>query len=130
MEIRIAVVSLWAQDVPTTAHFYRAVVGLTLQAHCAGDGPHFNLGGTILTILKGCPGLPPDAEARFPVMAFSIPDLEAAVEKLRLHGVDLPWGVESNASGRWVMFRDPAGNLIEFVEFNRKEPLTKNHNPG
>ena len=44
------------------------------------------------------------------------------MKKLRTHGVDLPWGVESNASSRWVMFRDPEGNLIEMVEFKRMEP--------
>jgi hypothetical protein len=53
------------------------------------------------------------------VVAFSIPDLDKAVERLRLHSVDLPWGVETNATGRWVMFHDPAGNLVELVEFKQ-----------
>lgn len=52
------------------------------------------------------------------MVAFSIPELEPAIEKLHLHGVDLPWGMETNAADRWVMFRDPAGNLVELVEFN------------
>lgn len=120
MEIRIAVVSLWAEDVVATAHFYRDVIGLPLQSHLAKDQPHFDLGGTILTILHGRPALHAEAEPRFPVIAFSVPDLDAGVEKLRTHGVDLPWGVEANASGRWVMFHDPAGNLIELVEFTLK----------
>ena len=121
MEIRIAVISLWAENVPIAAHFYRDVVGLPLLAHFESDRPHFDLGGAILTIIHGRPALPPDPEPRFPVVAFSIPDLDAAMEKLRIHGVNLPWGVESNASSRWVMFRDPAGNLIELVEFRRSE---------
>ena len=50
------------------------------------------------------------------MVAFSVPDLEAAVKKLQFHEVDLPWGVEINATERWVMFHDPAGNLIELVE--------------
>jgi predicted enzyme related to lactoylglutathione lyase len=50
------------------------------------------------------------------VVALSVPNLDAAVEKLQSHGVDLAWGVETNATGRWVMFHDPAGNLIELVE--------------
>jgi hypothetical protein len=53
------------------------------------------------------------------VVALAVPDLEAAVGKLRSHAVDQPWGVETNAAGRWVMFHDPAGNLLEFVEFKQ-----------
>jgi hypothetical protein len=51
------------------------------------------------------------------VVAFSVPNLEAAIEKLRLHDVGLPWGVEINASGRRVMLHDLAGNLVELIEF-------------
>ena len=121
MDIRIAVISLWAENVPAAVHFYRDVVGLPLLAHFEGDRPHFDLGGPILTIICGRPALPPDPEPRFPVVAFSIPDLDAAMEKLQTHEVNLPWGVESNASSRWVMFRDPEGNLIELAEFKRSE---------
>jgi hypothetical protein len=53
------------------------------------------------------------------VVAFSIPDLDIVIEKLRLHDVELPWGVETSASGRWVMFHDPAGNLVELVEITQ-----------
>ena len=123
MSIRFAVVSLWAEDVPAAVNFYRDVIGLPLLAHIAGDRPHFDLGGAYLTILHGRPALPPDPEPRFPVVAFTVPNLDAAVEKLRAHRVDLPWGAESNSSSRWVMFRDPAGNLIELVESKFKTGL-------
>jgi predicted enzyme related to lactoylglutathione lyase len=83
-----------------------------------GDRPHFKLDGCYLTIQHGQPAFPP-AEPRFPVLAFSIPDLDQAIEKLRNHGVDLPWGEETNENGRWVMFRDPAGNLVELVELKK-----------
>jgi catechol 2,3-dioxygenase-like lactoylglutathione lyase family enzyme len=116
MEIRIAVVSLWAEDVPASVHFYRDVLDLPLLAHRPNDHPHFDLGGTYLTILRGQPALFLKPEPRFPVVAFSVPDLEAAVKKLQFHGVNLPWGLETNTSERWVMFHDPAGNLIELVE--------------
>ncbi len=122
MDIRIAVISLRAENVPVAVHFYRDIVGLPLLAHFESDRPHFDLGGPILTIIRGRPALPPDPEPRFPVVAFSIPDLDAAMEKLRTHGLNLPWGVESNASSRWVMFHDPEGNLIELAEFKRPEP--------
>lgn len=44
-------------------------------------------------------------------------DLDAAEQRLRLHGVEHPWGIEADANSRWVMFHDTAGNLIELVQF-------------
>ena len=34
-----------------------------------------------------------------------------------IHGVDLPWGVETNTPGRGVTLHESAGNLVELVEF-------------
>jgi catechol 2,3-dioxygenase-like lactoylglutathione lyase family enzyme len=116
MEIRFAVVSLWAEDVPAAAQFYQDVIGLPIVAHHAGNRPHFDLDGTYLTILHGRPALPGNPESRFPVVAFSVPDLDAAMKKLQSHEVNLPWVVETNAAERWVMVHDPAGNLIELME--------------
>lgn len=118
MNVRIAVVSLWAEDVPTTAHFYHHVLQLPLAPHHA-HWPHFDLNGTYLVVLQGRPvpaknSTPP----RFPLIAFEVNDLDRATDRLREHGVELPWGVEEDASSRWVMFHDPAGNLIELVQFN------------
>jgi catechol 2,3-dioxygenase-like lactoylglutathione lyase family enzyme len=114
---RLAVVSLWAEDVPTTAHFYRDVIGLTLLAH-HGKQPHLDLDGCYLTILKGCPVPAQNADpARFPIIAFAVSNLDTAVERLRTHDVEMPWGVEQDGLSRWVMFHDPAGNLIEFVQY-------------
>lgn len=117
MDIRIAVVSLWAEDVPTAVHFYRDVVGLRLLPH-HGEQPHFQVGDTFLTILKGRPVPAQDTvPARFPLLALAVGDLDVAVERLSAHGVELPWGIEDERSSRWVMFHDPAGNLIELVQF-------------
>jgi catechol 2,3-dioxygenase-like lactoylglutathione lyase family enzyme len=116
MDIHLAVIGLRAEDVPACAHFYRDVIGLPVLSHYTGDRPHFDLGGPILTILPGRPALP-DPEPRFPLVAFSIPDLDAAIERLQDHRVDLPWEVETNPAGRWILFHDPAGHLIELVEW-------------
>jgi len=117
MSPRLAVVSLWAEDVPTAARFYRDVIGLHLMPH-HGDRPHFDLGGVYLAILKGQPmSARNSVPARFPVVAFAVDDLDAAIERLHVHGVELPWGIEEDADSRWVMFRDPAGNLIELAYF-------------
>ena len=117
MSLKLAVVSLWAEDVDTTAHFYRDVIELKLLKHDR-HRPHFDLGGAYLVILQGR-SLPPvdPVPARFPIIAFAVDNLDAAIERLRLHHVDLPWGSEEDADSRWVMFYDPAGNLIELAWF-------------
>ena len=72
-------------------------------------------------IIKGEPipargSEPPD----FPLIAFAVEDLEQAIERLDAHGIELPWGVEAGAGARWIKFRDPSGNLIEFVQFKER----------
>ena len=119
MPTRFAVVTLWAEDVAENAHFYRDVLGLKLLSHL-GSRPHFEVNGVYLTILKGIP-MParnsnPD---RFPLFALAVVDLDEMVERLQKHKIALPWGIESDADGRWVMFRDPAGNLIELAQFGK-----------
>ena len=118
MITRIAVISLRAEDVPAAAHFYRDVLGLRLLPHDHGGRPHFDLGGTFLTILKGRPAPAQDSQLeRFPLLAFAVDNLDTAVTRLQAHGVELPWGIEADAGSRWVMFNDPAGNLVEVAEF-------------
>jgi len=124
MNVRLAVVSIPAKDVPTTAHFYRDAIGLRLLPH-HGERPHFDLGGIYLTIVKGHPTpartSTPD---RFPLIAFAVEDLDVAIARLRTHHVELPWGVEEDTNSRWVMFHDPAGNLIELVQFEHDAALS------
>lgn len=117
MHPTLAVVSLRSTDVVTCAHFYKDVIGLPLLANHHGY-PHFVLGETRLVILQGRPqpALDPLPE-RFPLVAFAVPDIDAALKRLHAHGVETPWGVESGPNTRWVMFHDPGGNLIELVQF-------------
>jgi catechol 2,3-dioxygenase-like lactoylglutathione lyase family enzyme len=117
MIYRLAVVSLWAEDVPAAVHFYRDVIGLPLLPH-HGDRPHFDLGGSFLVILHGKPVPPQEPLAeRFPVLAVSVPDLDAAAQALRQHQVELTWESDEHTGACWVIFNDPAGNLIELVQF-------------
>ena len=117
MLTKFAVIAVWAQDVTESAHFYRDVLGLEmLPAHDAR--PHFKVDGIYFLILQGRPIQAEEMEPeRFPLFALSVDDLDEMVRRLAAHGVETPWGVEQNASERWVMFRDPAGNLIELVQW-------------
>jgi catechol 2,3-dioxygenase-like lactoylglutathione lyase family enzyme len=117
---RLAVVSLWADDPGAAAHFYRNILGLRLMTHDPyhSGRPHFDVGGTYLTILKGRPISAQDAEPpHFPLVAFEVDDLDFFIERLQAHHVELPWSVEEGMESRWIKLRDPAGNLIEIVQF-------------
>ncbi len=119
MSTKLAAISVWAEDVVANIPFYRDVLGLELLSH-QGSRPHFRIGGVYLTILKGTPvpaqNTDPD---RFPLFALSVENLGEMVKRLEEHHIGLPWGIESDADGCWVMFHDPAGKLIEFVQFNK-----------
>ena len=118
---RLAVVSLRANDLHASVHFYRDVLGLRLLPH-HGARPHFDLGGQYLTFITAQPAVSeePDPE-RFPLVAFAVDDLEEAVVRLRANHVPLPWDIEEDGHSRWVMFHDPGGNLIELVAFKEAE---------
>jgi len=80
--------------------------------------PHFDVGGTFLTLLKGRPVSARDAEPpHFPLVAFEVDDLDSFIERLQAYRVKLPWGVEEGMKSRWIKLHDPAGNLIEIVQF-------------
>jgi len=108
-----------AENVPAAAHFYQEVVGLNKSPHHADNRIYFDLDGCVLTIVPGRLALPPDPESLFPVVTFSVPQLDKAVDTLCLNGVDLPWGVDKNSASRWMMFHDPTGNLVELVELKK-----------
>ena len=117
MGIHFAVISLWAEDVTAAAHFYRDVIGLKMLHHHSGRA-HFDLDGVYLVVLQGKPYPAQDpVPARFPQVAFRVDDLDEAVTHLQEHDINLPWGIESDATSRWVMFFDPGGNLIELAQF-------------
>ena len=117
MKVRLAVISLRVEDVREAAHFYRDVIGLELLSHHS-DRPHFDLGGYYLVLLQGkSKGIENAIPSRFPVLAFVVENLDEAIQRLKSHTIELPWGIEEDASSRWVMFQDPSMNIVEFVEF-------------
>lgn len=118
--IQAAVITLWAEDVPAAAHFYHAVIGLAPTRHHERH-PTFDLhNGTYLVILAGRQSLTQPAGAPlFPQIAFSVEHLDEALAQLQEHGVALATEAEEDFGTRWVMFRDPGGNLIEFVQFDK-----------
>jgi len=48
-----------------------------------------------------------------------VEDFDERLGRLEKHGITMPWGIEMNETSRWIIFNDPAGNLIELVQFNQ-----------
>ena len=121
MKLKLAVVTLWAEDVQRMSEFYQNVLGLPLVTVDRGR-PHFDFGGGYLTILPGQPYKVQDSKpSRFPVIAFAVDDLHEIIHQLKSHDVEMPWGFEEDSDSRWVMFYDPGGNLIEFAMMGIKK---------
>ncbi len=121
MNPRIAIVALWAPDVPAAVEFYQKILGFR-RLSSPHHPPHFDVGGIYVVVLQGSPSPPAGAvPAEFPILALTVDDFDAAAARLAGQGVDLPGGVEHNPNMRWVKFRDPAGNLLELVEFGPQQ---------
>jgi len=113
MKLKLAVVTLWGEDVNRMSDFYKNVLGLPLLTVNRGR-PHFDFGGGYLVILPGQPHkIQGSVQSRFPVLAFAVNDLHDVVHQLNAHDIEMPWGIEEDSDSRWVMFYDPGGNLIE-----------------
>lgn len=113
---RLAIVSIFVENVPETVHFYRDVLGLKLLEHHA-HRPAFKLGDMTLVVAEGKPGSDKDEIHRFPVLTFSVPDIQSAYEYLIAHDVETIGRIKQVADTRWVYFEDPTGNLLELAEF-------------
>ena len=121
MKLKLAVVTLWGEDIQRMSDFYQNVLGLPLAMVDRGR-PHFDFGGGYLTILPGQPHRLQDLDQpRFPVVAFAVADLHEVIFQLQSHQVEMPWGIEEDSDLRWVMFYDPGGNLIEVAMIGIKK---------
>ena len=119
---QVAVLTVWAEaeKLEATVMFYEDVLGLR-RVGTSTDPYILDTDGTFLVIMEGQLEQPRDPGRRWPMFALSVPDLDRSVEALHDAEVELPWGVEEfgspEPSSRYVMFHDPAGNLVEIVQW-------------
>lgn len=121
---RLSAVTLFTEDLPRTAAFYRDVFGLE-TVHEDDDATAFRFGTTILNVLRvGAAGelITPapvgDASAgRRTQFTVWVDDADAACAELAGRGVallngpqDRPWGQRTAA------FADPAGHVWEIAQ--------------
>jgi catechol 2,3-dioxygenase-like lactoylglutathione lyase family enzyme len=121
-ENQVAVLTVWADadEFEQTVSFYKDTLGL----RSVGSGPKQHIldtDGTFLVIMEGQLDPPQNTSKRWPMFALTVPNLNKSMESLKDSEIELPWGVEEfgtlRPSSRYVMFYDPAGNLIELVEW-------------
>jgi catechol 2,3-dioxygenase-like lactoylglutathione lyase family enzyme len=115
---RLAIVGIPADDLPAALHFYLDIIGLPLLPH-HDERPAFDLGhDTYLVLVKSQhPLVFAPEEPIFPALTFEVKDLDQAVDHLEAHGVKLLSGIKTSSQTRWILFHDPAGNLVEFAQF-------------
>lgn len=117
-----AVVTVWssAETLGATGQFYEHVLELERVGDSTEPPGILDTDGTFLIVMRGTVEEPRGTTRRWPQLALSVPNLDNAVRSLEDAGVE-PWGIEEfgspEPSSRYVMFRDPAGNLIEVVEW-------------
>ncbi len=119
---QVAALTVWAEaeKLGAAAEFYGEVLGLRRVG--TGTAPYtFDADGTFVVVMEGQPAPPRATARRWPMFTLTVPDLHASVATLRAARVELPWGMEESGapqpSSHSVMFRDPAGNLIELVQW-------------
>jgi len=123
----LAIVSIMAENVHETVHFYRDVLGLNLLPQ-HGHRLALDVGENVLVVVEGIPGKEKDESARFPALTFAVEDIELALKHLEDHDVETLHGIEIRGDTHWVLFHDPAGNLVELAQFGQDIHATKNQN--
>lgn len=104
----------WASKMDEAVAFYRDALGLDLKAQVGEDWAQFSVGGTAFA-LHGTRGAPPPTTGA--TVVFEVDDLEATMRALSGRGVRFEGEITAVPdSGRFVSFRDPAGNLLQIYE--------------
>jgi lactoylglutathione lyase len=116
-------ITLFADDLPAAAAFYRDVFGLGL-IHRDDDSAAFDFGNTIINVLRreAAPELIEPARVAEPAtgsrmqLTVQVDDVDAVCAALAERGVallngpmDRPWGIRTAA------FADPAGHVWEIA---------------
>ena len=147
MNPRFAVVSLWAEDVPTAAHFYRDVLGMDFQLAIAEDhvpstgayDPYMHIfldagNGNVLAFFE-LPQQPemgrdentPQWVQHIAFRVGSMEDLMAAKARAEAHGLDV-LGPTHHGIFKSIYFFDPNGHRLELcANVERPGALEKLH---
>jgi catechol 2,3-dioxygenase-like lactoylglutathione lyase family enzyme len=114
---------LYVDDLERAEHFYRDVLGLTVESPPDGRHVFFFCGQRMLLLFN--PLVSRESNDRFPAhgsfgpghVAFGVreAELDPWIDWLASHGVAIERTIEWPRGGRSVYFRDPSGNSLELA---------------
>lgn len=105
----------WVTDMDRAVRFYQEIVGLRLLERHDSNWAELDAGAVRLALHATREGAA--AETGGAAAAFRVEDLDAAQASLRGRGVEFVHRGEVEGYGRFALFPDPDGNLIELIEY-------------
>lgn len=104
----------FVDDVPATASFYTLLLGCPPSYQDDGIATFDVEGMTVLIHRRYEPG--PDDLPCEDHVAFGVPDLDEAIEKLAALGMQIAFPPRDYDWGRSAYLRDPEGKLVELAQ--------------
>jgi catechol 2,3-dioxygenase-like lactoylglutathione lyase family enzyme len=105
----------WVTDMDRAVRFYQEVVGLRLLERHDSNWAELDAGSIRLALHGTREGAPVSGGGA--AAGFRVDDLDATESALRTRGVRFVHQGEVEGYGRFALFPDPDGNLIEVIEF-------------
>jgi catechol 2,3-dioxygenase-like lactoylglutathione lyase family enzyme len=108
----------WVTDMDRSVRFYQDVVGLRLLGRHDSNWAELDAGSVRLALHATREGAPVSTGGA--AAAFRVEDLDATQVALRTRGVEFVHQGEVEGYGRFALFPDPDGNLIEVIEYSSR----------
>lgn len=121
MSTRLASVTLLVPDLRAARRFYCELLGFEVEQEFGPDLLQLRHAGCALLLSRcervSAPAYPDSAQV---ALGVAVPDLGAELSRVRAAGIPLVVDEPQNfPGGRFFAVRDPAGNVIEFLQFHR-----------
>ncbi len=109
------VVTLWTPDPVAHATFYSEILGLRRDDHHSHT-PNFKVGKMHIVLMPGEPQAPlKQSRQPWPIFAFGTPHYDAIEARLLDAAIPILERSPEGQDHEWLMFPDPAGNILELV---------------
>ena len=117
----ISTLTILAPDLPAATKFYCGVLGFAIAADYGPDLTKLQHDGCALLLARceqaGRADYPATAQI---ALGLAVADVDAELTRLKATGVELIFDQPQEfPAGRFIAVRDPAGNVVELLQFNR-----------
>ncbi len=117
----ISAITIFVTDLASARQFYCQLLGFTEEAQYGPElvklrHEHCSL-LLCLCAATSRPGYPVAAQV---TLGFAVPDVAAQARRLGQAGVEMVFAEPADfPAGKFIAVRDPSGNVIEFLQYNR-----------